>query len=67
MSAAVISFSAARTARLLRENAPPPWVERFIARMTRTAQERHDFGREIFWREVATLLERAPRRMPMRW
>lgn len=62
MSAIIISFSAARTARMLRENAPTPWVDHFIAQMTRTAQERRDFGREAFWREVAMLMDRAPSR-----
>jgi hypothetical protein len=66
MSAIIINFSAARTARLLRENAPTRWIDHFIAQMTHTARERRDIGREAFWREVAMLMERVPSRS-LRW
>ncbi len=58
MSATVISFTAARTARMLRENAPPSWIDSFLLQMTSVAREQRDPGREAFWREVATLLDR---------
>lgn len=62
MTALVISFTAARTARMLKQNAPPHWIDSFLAQMTSAARELDDPGREAFWREVASLLDReAPR------
>lgn len=58
MTAKVISFSAARTARMLRDNAPPSWIDAFLLQMTSVAREERDIGREAFWREVASLLAR---------
>jgi hypothetical protein len=57
VTARVISFSAARTARMLRDNAPPSWIDAFLLQMTSVAREEHDVGREAFWREVASLLD----------
>jgi hypothetical protein len=59
MTARVISLTAARTARMLRDNAPPCWIDSFLAQMTSVAREERDIGREAFWREVASLLDRA--------
>jgi hypothetical protein len=59
MTGAVIRFTAARTARTLRQNAPPDWIDGFVARMTRVAREQSDSNREDFWREVARLAGRA--------
>jgi hypothetical protein len=61
MSAVVVNFTAVRTARMLRENAPPHWIESFLTQMTSVAREQRDTGREAFWCEVATLLGRAQR------
>jgi hypothetical protein len=58
VTAQIISFSAARTARMLRDNAPPPWIDSFLMQMTSVARAERDSGREAFWREVATLLDR---------
>jgi hypothetical protein len=58
MTARIISFSAARTARMLRDNAPPPWIDTFLVQMTSVARADRDRGREAFWREVAALLDR---------
>lgn len=58
MTARVISFSAARTARMLRDNAPSSWIDSFLLQMTSVAREDRDIGREAFWREVASLLDR---------
>ncbi len=58
MTARVISFSAARTARMLRDNAPSSWIDSFLQQMTTVAREDRDIGREAFWREVASLLDR---------
>jgi hypothetical protein len=61
VSATVINFTAVRTARMLRENAPPHWIESFLAQMTDVAREQRDPGREAFWREVAALVGRTRR------
>jgi hypothetical protein len=61
MSAVVVNFTAVRTARMLRDNAPPHWIESFLSQMTDVAREQRDAGREEFWREVATLLRRQRR------
>ncbi|HUJ99493.1 MAG TPA: hypothetical protein VLV85_14690 [Stellaceae bacterium] len=58
MTATIISFSAARTARMLRDNAPPSWIDSFLVQMTSVAREERDIGREAFWCEVARLLDR---------
>ncbi|HWI27703.1 MAG TPA: hypothetical protein VN668_12090 [Stellaceae bacterium] len=58
MTAQVISFTAARTARMLRDNAPPSWIDSFLVQMTSVAREQRDIAREAFWREVASLLDR---------
>jgi hypothetical protein len=60
VTAQIISFGAARTASILRENAPPSWIALFLTRMTRAAREQPDAGREAFWRDVACLLGCAP-------
>ena len=59
MTGIVIGFAAARTARMLRQNAPPHSIDSFVARMTLVAREQSDSGREDFWREVARLAGRA--------
>jgi hypothetical protein len=59
MTGTIIGFTAARTARMLRQNAPPPRIDSFVARMTQVAREQSDSGRENFWREVARLAGRA--------
>ena len=59
MTGTVIGFTAARTARMLRQNAPPHGIDSFVARMTLVAREQSDSGREDFWREVARLAGRA--------
>ncbi|MGO8914602.1 MAG: hypothetical protein ACLQJR_01680 [Stellaceae bacterium] len=59
MTAQVVSFSAMRTASMLRRNAPPAWIDTFLTQMTSMARERRDAGREAYWREVAALLDRA--------
>jgi len=59
MTGTVIGFTAARTARMLRQNAPPHWIDSFVQRMTLVAREQSDSGREDFWREVARLAGRA--------
>jgi hypothetical protein len=59
MSDTVVCFTAARTARMLRQNAPPQAIDRFVARMALVAREQSDAGREDFWREVARLAGRA--------
>ena len=59
MTGTVIGFTAARTARMLRQNAPPRTIDGFVRRMTLIAREQSDGGREDFWREVARLAGRA--------
>ena len=59
MTGAVIGFTAARTAPMLRQNAPPLWIDSFVARMALVAREPSDRDREDFWREVARLTGRA--------
>ncbi len=54
----VVRFTAARTARMLRQNAPPQSIDGFVARMTLVARQQSDAGREAFWREVARLAGR---------
>lgn len=61
MSALVVNFTAVRTARMLKANAPPNWIDSFIAQMMSLARRNHDLGREAFWREVATLVNREAR------
>jgi hypothetical protein len=61
MTAVVVNLAAARTAQMLRRNAPPDGIETFLAQMRSVARERRDPGREAFWHEVADLLERKPR------
>jgi hypothetical protein len=58
VTARIISFGAARTARMLRDHAPPPWIDSFLVQMASVAREQRDFAREAFWREVASLLDR---------
>jgi hypothetical protein len=58
MTAVVVNLVAARTALMLRQNAPPHWIEAFLAQMKGVARERRDPGREAFWHEVAELIER---------
>jgi hypothetical protein len=58
MTAAIVNFTAARTARTLRQHAPPLWLDAFLAHMASTAREDHDPQREEFWQEVAVLLGR---------
>lgn len=55
MTDTVVGITAARTARMLRQNAPPQRIDGFVAHMTRVAREQCDAGREAFWREVARL------------
>jgi hypothetical protein len=55
MRETVVGFTAARTARMLRQNAPPQWIDGFVEHMMRVAREQCDAGRETFWREVARL------------
>lgn len=62
MSAEIVSFSAVRTASMLRRNAPPAWIDVFLAQMTSAAREQRDQRREAYWREVAALLDRATSR-----
>lgn len=50
MTGAVIGFAAARTARMLRQNAPPDWIDSLVARTTwPRASSRSD--REDFWKQ----------------
>jgi hypothetical protein len=58
MTDTVVCFTAARTARMLRQNAPPQSIDSFVAHMTLVAREQSDSGREAFWREVARLAGR---------
>jgi hypothetical protein len=60
VSAQIVSFSAVRTASMLRRHAPPGWIDVFLAQMTRAAREQRDHGREAYWCEVAALLDRGP-------
>ena len=55
----VIAFTAARTARMLRQNAPPDWIDGFVTRMTLVAREQSDSDRGDFWRQVVRLAGRA--------
>lgn len=64
MSASVVSFTAVRTARMLRENAPPHFIDNFLASMTLLAREQSDVEREAFWRDVATLVGREGAELP---
>ena len=59
MTDAVIGFTAARTAPMLPQNAPPLWIDSFVARMALVAREPSDRDREAFWREVARRTSRA--------
>jgi hypothetical protein len=61
MTAEVVNFTAARTARMLRQNAPLHWIEAFLEQMRSVAREQRDPGREAFWHEVASLVERGPK------
>ena len=58
MTAAIVNFTAARTARTLRQHAPAHWLDAFLAHMANTARQDRDAQREQFWREVAALLNR---------
>ena len=58
MSAEIVSFGAAATAAMLRRNAPPRWIGPFLAQMASMARTERDAGREAFWREVESLLDR---------
>jgi hypothetical protein len=58
MNGTVVRLTAARTARMLRQNAPPQWIDGFVAHMALVAREQRDAGREAFWREVAKLAGR---------
>ncbi|HEX9491243.1 MAG TPA: hypothetical protein VF930_13230 [Stellaceae bacterium] len=51
----VVCFSAARTARMLHQNAPPQSIDSFVARMALLAHEQSDAGRVAFWRAVSRL------------
>jgi hypothetical protein len=55
MTAIVVNLAAARTAKMLRQNAPPDGIQTFLAQMRNVARERRDTGREAFWHEVADL------------
>lgn len=57
MSGAVVSFTALRTARMLKENAPAPQIAAFIGQMMLAARSRGDLPREAFWRDVAALVK----------
>ena len=46
MTDTVVCFTAARTARMLRQNAPPQSIDSFVARMTLVAREQSDSGRD---------------------
>jgi hypothetical protein len=59
MTGTVIGFTAARTARTLRQNAPPDWIDSFVAHMAQLAREQSNSDGEDFWREVARLAGRA--------
>ena len=58
MSAEIISFSAIRIARLLRQSAPPEAAADFIRHMAELARTHRDAVREAFWHEVAGLVHR---------
>jgi len=58
MTAIVVNLAAARTAQMLKRNAPPDGIETFLAQMRNVARERRDPRREAFWHEVADLLLR---------
>ena len=60
MSADIVNLPAVRTARLLRDHAPPRWIAIFIAQMTDIARQQQDARREAFWREVGSLARREP-------
>ncbi len=56
MSAVIVNLPAVRTARMLRDNAPPRWIAMFVAQMTDIACRQQDAAREAFWREVGSLV-----------
>ena len=56
MSAVIVNLPAVRTARILRDNAPPRWIAMFVAQMTDIARKQQDAAREAFWREVGSLV-----------
>lgn len=56
MSAEVVSFSAARIARILRLNSAPQSAADFVAHMAVAARDQRDRRREAFWLEVADLV-----------
>ncbi len=58
VSAAIVNFTAARTARTLRQHAPAHWLDAFLEHMATTARDDRDPQREQFWYEVAVLLGR---------
>jgi hypothetical protein len=58
LSADIVYLPAARTARLLRANAPPRWIAIFVAQMTDIARQQQDAAREAFWHEVGRLARR---------
>ena len=57
MTAAIVNFTAARTARILRDHAPPRGIDAFLVHMALSAREDRDPQREQFWREVAAWLD----------
>jgi hypothetical protein len=60
MSGVVVSFAALRTARMLKDNAPPGQIDAFIAQMAGLARRQGDAARAAFWQEVAALVEQPP-------
>jgi len=56
LSAVIVNLPAVRTARILRDNAPPRWIAMFVAQMTDIARKQQDAAREAFWREVGSLV-----------
>lgn len=65
MSAQVICFSAARVARMLRQNTSPDSAAHFIEHMADLARTQQDARREAFWVEVAGMMRRRPRARPL--
>jgi hypothetical protein len=63
MSAGLVSLAALRTARMLKENAPPQHIDAFVAQMTLVARQHGDPCRAVFWRDVAALVRREPPRL----
>jgi hypothetical protein len=56
----VVSFAALRTARMLKDNAPPGQIDAFIAQRAGLACRQGDAARAAFWQEVAALVAQPP-------